>query len=97
MVPGAEVDACGLFRMLWKMIKFYIKWVKLIGNTNDKKKRRKKYSELQESYQERNSLSKGGQKIGRCVLSAAYRPKATLLFYISILINLLNIHHSGLQ
>lgn len=37
MVPGAEVDACGLFRMLWMMIKFYIKWVKLIGNTNDKK------------------------------------------------------------
>lgn len=42
MVPGAEVDACGLFRMLWKMIKFYIKWVKLIGNTNDKKKTTKK-------------------------------------------------------
>lgn len=42
MVPGAEVDACGLFRMLWKMIKFYIKWVKLIGNTNDKKKATKK-------------------------------------------------------
>lgn len=72
-----------------------------MGKTNRQherqKKRRKKYSELQESYQERNSLSKGGQKIGRCVLSAAYRLKATLLFYISILINLLNIHHSGLQ
>lgn len=72
-----------------------------MGKTNrqheHKKNEEKKYSELQESYQERNSLSKGGQKIDRFILSAAYRLKATLFFYISILINLLNIHHSGLQ